>query len=181
MTSLRVTLLLAVLVAAGPVATSDIAAQDAERASYIQVMAAYFQVAESEALLLSDEGVGMEHLPVLLMLSRQAGIAPPAILAYRRGGASWIDVGRRFQMNPSRFHVDLEPEVAGPQLERAVRLFRDTPPGQWATLELTDAEVVGLVHVKVLSTYFQVPPARVAEVRASASNWVEVPARLSRL
>ncbi len=159
---------------------APLAAQDPERQSYVRVIAAHFQVAESEAHILLEDRISAEELPVLLLLARETGLAPPAILAYRRGGGTWMAVARRFDMSPSRFHVDLSPEDAGPRLERAARLFRETPPQQWAGLDFSDEEVIGLIHVKVLERYFQLPSARIIEAREQAGSWIAVPTLLGR-
>ncbi|TVP54522.1 MAG: hypothetical protein EA351_13050 [Gemmatimonadales bacterium] len=160
--------------------SAPLSAQDPERQSYVRVIAAHFQVAESEAHILLEDRISPEELPVLLLLARETGIAPTAILAYRRGGGTWMAVARRFDMSPARFHVELSPEAAGPRLERAARLFRDTPSQQWAGLDFSDEEVIGLIHVKVLERYFQLPAARIIEARDEAGSWIAVPTRLGR-
>lgn len=182
MSSLRTTttLVVAALVLLVATTSQDAHAQAEARAVYERVMATHFQVSESEVSLLAAEGAGPEHLPVLLLLSRESGLAPPVVLAYRRGGQTWMAIVRRLNVPVSRFHVDLDPAEAGAELERAVRLLRETPDSQWGTLELSDTEVAGLVHVRVLSRYFQIPPGRVTEARSRVGSWIEVPAELGR-
>lgn len=167
-----------VLLVAG--ASQKAHAQAEDRAAYERVMAAHFQVTESEVSLLAAEGAGPEQLPVLLLLARESGLAPPAVLAYRRGGQSWMAILRRLDVPMSRLRLELGSDQAGAELERAVRLMQETAESQWATLELSDAEVAALVHVRVFSRYFQVSPGRVIEARGRVGSWIEVPTELGR-
>lgn len=177
---MKFTVGVAVVIALAGWSPSALRAQDADREVYLRTVSGHFQVAESEARILLEDQTSPSDLPVLLLFSRETGIAPAAVSAYRRSGATWMDVAGRFDMNISSIHVDVDPDAAGPRLARAVQVFRDTPSGQWSTLRLSDDEVVGLVHVRVLSRYFQMPPEVVMEAREQATSWVQVPARLTR-
>ncbi len=159
---------------------SEVAAQGAEADAYVRTVAAHFQVPESEAHILLEERMSTEELPVLLLLARETGIAPTALLASRRSGQNWIGVSRRFDMPASRFHVEIPMDVAGPELQRAMRAFAETPSAQWGSIDFSDEEIMALVHVKVLSRYFELSPERIMEARSEAGNWIGVPARLAR-
>ncbi len=60
--------------------------------------------------------------------------------------------------------MQLDPADA-PTLSGTMDKFASLPRNDWGRLVLDDAEIVGLVNVRVISTYLSVPPARVLAER----------------
>jgi hypothetical protein len=150
-----------------------------ERELYLRVMSAHFDLPSGEAQRLLEGGLAADELPLVLFLSRESGIAAPAVVAMRRGGSSWMNLARRAGLGADRFHVEIPEASVDARTSRMHRLFRDTPRSGWGALELTDEELVTLVHLRVFSRYFSAPVARVLEVRGDVSSWVGVPLRLA--
>jgi len=171
--------LLMILLALPPGAQAQ-TGESRDRSTYLAVMATYFQVSPMEVEILLEGRGAIDELPVLLLLARETGMAPPALSASRRGGATWMDLLRRFGLSAAHLHVPLEASDVDARVERIWTLYRDSDRSAWERIALTDEEVITLVHLKVLSRHHGVSPGRVLQARAASGSWVEVPGRLSR-
>lgn len=144
---------------------------------YFRGVASYFRLPAEEVFILGDWRLPPEEVPVVLFLSRRAGVSPEAIAALRRNGQSWDELTRRYELGSEIYRVAL-PADAG-SLTRAHSLFQGRPSSQWGSIELTDLEIVSLVNLKVLSEVLSSPPARVLEARDRAGSYPEAYRRLS--
>ncbi len=149
-----------------------------DRAAYLRALATYFQVPPLELEILLEGRGSMDELPVLLLLARETGMAPAALAANRRGGASWISLFHRFGLGAAHLHPSLDEGEVDSRVERAWRLYAQTERRDWDRISLTDEEVITLVHLKVLSRHHRVSPGVVLQTRRASANWVEVPGRL---
>lgn len=144
---------------------------------YFRGVAGYFRLPPEEVFILGDWRLPPEEIPVLLYLSRRAGVSAEATAALRRNGRSWSELTRRFELGSEIYHVAL-PADAG-SLARVRSLFEGRPSSQWGSIELTDAEIVSLVNLRVLSGVLSTPAARVLEARDRAGSYPEAYQRLS--
>lgn len=161
-----------------PVAAS---AQETESArAYLQSVAEYFRVSLEEVLILQEWHLSPEEIPVLLFLSARTGVSPDALAALRHGGASWSELGRRYEVGSGAFHVPLANDVSAGILSRAYEQFRSRPSSQWDSISLDDGEVVGLVNVRVLSEILDVRPEGVLDARSRSGSFVGAFDRLVR-
>lgn len=174
---LRSTVVGAVILTAVPgVSAEGQVANSPQVQEYFRGVAGYFGLSAEEVSILGDWRLPPEEVAALLFLSRRAGVSPEAIVALRRNGRSWRELTRRFELGSEVYHVAL-PADAGP-LVRARTLFESRPSTEWAAIELTDAEIVGLINLKVLSELLGVSPSRVLEAREEAGSY---PAAYHRL
>jgi lambda repressor-like predicted transcriptional regulator len=141
---------------------------------YLDVMAQAFSVPLAEATRLAGEGIRLEELPVVLFLGRETGLAPSAILALRRAGTSWADLARRSGLSADRLLVELPEAVGSPAARALAGRIRATPRSEWNTLALTDAEIVLLVHIRVLSRHLGRDAVAVTEATALGEGWSRV-------
>ncbi|TVP47972.1 MAG: hypothetical protein EA350_03920 [Gemmatimonadales bacterium] len=150
-----------------------------ERDAYLRVMAVHFNLPPGEVGRLMEERMAADELPVVLFMSRESGIAPTALLAMRRSGTSWSRVAARYGVGADRYHVEIPEAAVDARVRRIHDQYASTPRGAWGGIEFTDDEVVTLIHLRVLSRRFEVPVARVLQVRGQSPSWIEVPARLA--
>jgi hypothetical protein len=160
---------------AGLVEAQAISARDA----YVRVVAQHFDLPAAEAERLLEGRIAPDELPVLLFLERHSGIASTALLAIRRSGSAWSAIGRRYGIGGDRFHVEIPEGSVDARTRGIFERFQSTPRTAWAALDFGDEEVVTLVNLRVLSSRFSVPVARVIEARAGVGSWIEVPGRLA--
>jgi hypothetical protein len=146
----------------------DPAVQDA----YFRAVGKYFKVPPEEVVIVADWEVEADEVPVALFLSSRAGVAPDALVGLRRSGRPWREVARQFGVGVRAFHVPLPVDAELGMLARAYTEFRSRHSREWDQIELTDAEVVALVNLRVLSEQVGVPPVRVLRSCEQAGSFV---------
>lgn len=154
-------------------------AQQPDPAHYLHVMSAAFGVSVAEGQRLAGEGVPLEALPVVLFLARETGLAPSAILALRRSGATWSALAIRSGVSVDRIVVELPEGVGGAQARALAARLRTIPRDAWNTLQLDDADVVFFVHVRGLARHLGLPVSHVVEATTPDDSWVAAVRRLT--
>lgn len=151
-----------------------VSAQDpADVRTYLRGVAAHFGTAPEEASILAEGRISVEEVPVVLLLVREGGISPDALIVQRGRGGSWVELGRRFGVDPSDFVVEVPSTGASSLLSEAFARLRDSPRSGWVGLDFTDREYAGLVNVWVLSSYLDVPVSRVVDVYGREGSFVQ--------
>ncbi len=140
---------------------------------YLRAVALHFEVPLEEVQVLADWGLPMEEVPVVLLMAERSGVASDAIIALRRGGASWMSLAQRYGLDAGTFHISLTADEAGDLLGAVRDRFQSAPPGQWAGIQLSDSEVVALVNVRILSRELGVSAGRVVEARTASDDFVQ--------
>ncbi|MEM7417187.1 MAG: hypothetical protein AAF389_16920 [Gemmatimonadota bacterium] len=159
---------------------TGLAAQDAARADYFRSVASFFNLPANEVAILSDWDIAAAEIPVVLFMARRAGVSPEALVALRSAGQSWAELAARYRVGPAALHVPVRDEADARVLAEVYQGFRTTPVGDWARIRLTDAHIIGLVNVRVLSQALNLPPERVLAASEPGVPWVALHARLSR-
>lgn len=121
------------------------AAQDA----YLRAVAEHFGAPEREVSVLAQWGLSAGEIPVVLHLADRAGVSPDVVVAQRRRGGQWMEIARGLSVHAGDFHVPVD----GPAgfLSAAYGRFQEVEAPAWSGIQLTDAEVVGLVNVRFMS------------------------------
>jgi hypothetical protein len=135
-------------------------AQDANQV-YLQAISEHYHVSLDEVRVLAGWGRPVPEIPVVLFLAGQGGVSPDAVMALRNAGRGWSAIATRWQLHAGQFHVALDPSVDAGPLAGVYEQFRARPGSAWPSIELSDQDVVALVHLRFLSEYLSVPPARV--------------------
>ncbi len=172
------------MVAALGLSASGVAGQEQDastRDAYFRAVARYFEVPRDEIDILGQWRLPPDEIPVALFVARWGGVSPDALVALRRSGQAWSDLAARYRVEPGTFHVPIPEGTPTHRLDDAYRQFRELPAEEWSRVQLTDADVVSLVNVRLLAETLDMPPARVlAEARASES-FVALYGRLLRI
>jgi len=171
---LRAVLMLAVGVTLAPAAS----AQDAARTDYFRAVARHFSIPADEVTILGEWALPADEIPVVLFVARRAGVSPEAVVALRESGQSWAALTRRYRITPSALHVPIRDDAPAGALAQAYQAYRTTPVGQWDSLTLSDADIVGLVNVRVLSQALRRSAEDVAAASGSTSSYVQLYVRL---
>ena len=113
---------------------------------------------------LLEAGAPEDALPVIGYIAQQAAIAPERVLDLHRRGLPFLDIALRFGLGPEIFYVPLDVDP-GPAYGRAWGYYQRTPRARWRSIRLSDADVIGLVNLRLCTRYYGVPAARVIELR----------------
>jgi len=174
----RAVFLLAILsiAAAAPEAQGQ---SGAERA-YYRAVARYFQLPESEVVILANWDLPADEIPVLLFVARRAGVSAEALVALRESGRSWTELSDRYQIGARALHVPLHDPGAAGRLSTLYQTFSSTPVDRWGDIRLSSEDIVALVNVRVLSQSLGLSPDEIMRRTASSGSFVELYSQLIR-
>ena len=150
---------------------------DPNETAFLRAVGKHFGTPRSEVLVLSRSGVSAREIPVVLRVSKRAGVSPDVVVAQRRHGAGWMEIARGYSVHAGDFHVPID----GPAgfLRAAYERFNSRSASKWREIALSDDEVVGLVNVRFLSRAVGMAPGRVLKALGDGRDVVGVFIRLS--
>lgn len=169
-------LLLALLSAAETRAQVSHVAED----GYFRAVGSYFGISRSEVTILSDWNLPPDEIPVALFIANRAGVSPDALLALRRSGATWTELADRYSIGARALYLPLREGASAGVLAAPYEAFRSTPVGDWDSIRLTDADIVALVNIRMLSEGLGVTAEEVFRHTPRVSSFVELYAALIR-
>lgn len=171
-------LLVLVLVAGATTAAAQEGVATA-REVYFGAVAEFFQLPRSEVGILGDSRLPVDEIPVVLFVARRAGVSPEALVALRRSGRGWTELAERYGLGAAQFHVPLPDQAFAGVLAAPFERYRALPPNRWSEVTLSDADIVGLVNLRVVAQTLGLSPEAVLR-EATGGAWHEVCARLIR-
>ena len=163
-------------------AATSVAAQEGDEArqAYFGAVAEFFRVPASEISILGDWRLPSDEIPVVLFIAGRAGVSPEALAALRRSGTSWADLAARYRVGPGALHVPLPDAAPAGRLEGAYTQYRELPAGRWSEIRLSDAHVVALVNVRLLSEALDLSVEEILSRAGATGSFVDLYARLVR-
>ena len=164
-------LLTCVLLPSTPV--GPLAAQADDRQAleaYYDAVGRHFGVPPAEVEILSEWRLPPDEIPVVLDVASRGGISPDAVVALRRAGAGWAALARRYALDASSFHVRVDGDPGS--LARVLGEYATRPSTQWSAIQLSDADVIGLVNLRVLSVVLAAPTSAVLRAHDRDGSWV---------
>ena len=112
--------------------------------------------------------------------SRSLAVLVTVLVALRRSGQSWSRLVDRYGIDASVLHVPVRDHADTGALTAAYARYRTTQPGDWATLRLSDADIIGLVNVRLIAQSLGLSAEEVIRRTGSTRTYVELFAQLSR-
>lgn len=152
----------------------------AARAEYFGAVARFFSLPSSEVAILSDWEIPADEIPVVLFMARRSGVSPEALVALREAQQSWVTLATRYRVGPFALYVPVPDDASVGALEVAYEAYRTMPVAQWGSIQLTDADVVGLVNVRLISQTLGISAESVLGRTASGTSYVDLYASLKR-
>lgn len=174
----RSTLFVAALMCAAPGVQA--LQHDADESAYFRAVARFFEIPEGEVAILGHWDLPPDEIPVVLFVARRAGVSAEALVALRESGRAWGALTRSYGIGANALHVPLADTGAAGGLSAAYQRFADTPVAQWATVTLSDPDIIALVNVRVLANALGIAPDDVARRTGTTRTFVELYAQLRR-
>lgn len=165
---------------AASVAPASSQESPAARAEYFGAVARFFNLPANEVAILSDWEIPADEIPVVLFIARRSGVSPEALVALREAQQSWVTLATRYRVGPFALYVPVADDASVGALEVAYEAYRTVPVAEWGSIQLTDADVVGLVNVRLISQTLGIPAERVLDGTGSVASYVGLYARLKR-
>ena len=132
-----------------------------------------YKVPEKEVVAVRERRIPDEELPVVFFIARRAGVAPRAVVEFRLGGHSWIDVTRHFGLGPDVFYIECRETPKGPH-GKAFGYYRNRPRAEWKDIRLADDDVITLVNVRFVMDRYHYPVEEVCRLRENNRSYVVV-------
>jgi hypothetical protein len=130
----------------------------------------YFHIAEKEILDFAGKKIPDEDLPVVFFMAQKAGTAPQAIADLRSGGMGWMKIARHFNFTPRIFYVPVLERTVKAPYKRIYELYR----GDKAHLKLSDADIVNLVNLKLMSNHYGRDPQEIIQMRNKGETFPDI-------
>lgn len=121
----------------------------------------YYQVPEREVVVVQQQALPPEEVPVVFYVAQCARVAPAMVVDLRRRGLSWTDIAFHFRLDPDIYYFR-----GGPPYGKAYGYWKKHPP--------RDVEVVDAVNVHFLSEYHRVAPDVVWAERSHGRSYAVV-------
>ena len=152
---------------------------NAERA-YYGAVARFFQMPEGEVAILGHWDLEPDEIPVVLFVARRAGVSAEALVALRESGRTWTALAASYNIGANAVHVPLRDPGSAGALAGVYERFGATPVAQWASIPLSEAEIIALVNLRMLSQVLGVAPDEVARHTGTTPTFVELYVQLLR-
>jgi hypothetical protein len=130
-----------------------------------------FGVPEPVTVQLVTQGVPVEELPAVALISTRAKVEPVKVVELRKSGLSYVQVSQKLGVGPEVFYVPFDSDP-GPPYGKAWGYWKNNPREKWNTLVLTDEELVNLANMQLITNAYKVPPAKVIELRSAGKDYM---------
>jgi hypothetical protein len=147
--------------------------RDADVRTFHAAVCAHYGVPDEKVVVIRKRGISDDHLPVVFFVAERAKVQPDVIVELRLHGKSWMDICTHFGITAEVFCVTVA-GTYGPPYGKAFGYYRNRARHEWVSLKLTDAEIVGLVNVKLLSARSGLSPDEVMKLRKDGDNFVKL-------
>jgi hypothetical protein len=128
----------------------------------------YYHVPGREIVVLHEQGINEEELPVVFFIAQRAHVKPKAVVALRLTGMKWMDITFQYGLSPGIYYVPLR---QSPPYGHAYRYYKKHPKGGWQRGDLRDADIVNQVNLKFISDHHRYAPEKVMKYRAQGKSF----------
>ncbi|MDA8089493.1 MAG: hypothetical protein M0Z61_04645 [Nitrospiraceae bacterium] len=128
----------------------------------------YYQAPPREVVVVQRE-VPEDEAPVVFYLARRAHCSPDRIVRMRRRGFTWWRITMALRLNPNIYYVPVDEERIGPPYGRAYGFYRHHGPRY-----LSDPDIVNMVNLRFMSSYYGVPPREIIERRERGESFAVI-------
>ncbi len=172
---LRIGAMLAGLMLAGGQAKSQgqmgISVQNGQLQSFYFALGDYYSVPQREVVVIHDQGIRDDEIPVVLFIARHSRYQPDEIIRMRHDGYSWVDISGRCGVEPERYLVVERRE--GPPYGNAWGYYKHGP-GSRGRGRFTDDQFVSAVNVRVLTDRYGCSQADVVRLHSRGESFANI-------
>lgn len=139
------------------------------------VYSEYYRVQPVVIERIGRRGIHDDDAATVLFLAQRAQVSPDLIVDWRLGGASWMAITLRLGLQPDIYYVAVPATTrVGPPYGKAYGYWRKR---ERERVVLTDADVVNLVHLRIVSEYYGYPAETVMKWREDGQSFQDIVVR----
>lgn len=136
--------------------------------SFHLAIGSYYHAPQDQLVVCQQRHIPEEEMPVVFFVAQKAHVAPGVIINLRAGGAPWVNIFQRYNVNPRVLYVPVRGRVAGPYAGYYAYYRGDR------RARLVDADIVNMVNLRFASDYYHRTPAEVMKLRVSGRNYRDI-------
>jgi hypothetical protein len=114
------------------------------------------------------------NLPVALFIAQRARVSVDLLISWRKAGQSWLHIAERLKLPPTIFFVAVPEGKIGPPYGRAYGHYWKHKKNRNYRIVLSDEEVADLVHLRIASSYFGLPPSQIVALRVEGKRFPHI-------
>ncbi len=135
----------------------------------------YYRVPHREIVLIRERRIPDYEMPVILFLAQRARVTPAVIVDLRLGGMTWLGITLHFGLSPEIYYVPVrDVRVYGPPYGKAYGYYKNKPRKEWKKIRLDDDDVINLVNLKFLSSYYNYKPETIIKMRSEDKSFISI-------
>lgn len=141
--------------------------------SFYLAIGEHYNVPEKEVVVVREQKIPDDELPVVFFIAGRAGVRPKAIIDLRLSGLSWMEISLHFKLHADIYYIDV-PGNYGPPYGKALGHFKNRKRHQWREIRLGDPEIIDLVNLRFISDHYGWSPAEVIKMREKGQSFVAI-------
>ena len=114
------------------------------------------------------------NLPVALFIAQQAHVSVDLMVPWRQAGRSWLQIATQLKLSPTIFFLPIPEQRLGPPYGQAYGYYWKNKKDKKAPIPLSDKEIADLVHLRITSSYFGLPPSQIMALRAEGKTFYKI-------
>ncbi|HWR81987.1 MAG TPA: hypothetical protein VN285_01645 [Candidatus Deferrimicrobium sp.] len=137
---------------------------------YLMAVADYFDVSYEDVFAYAAT-LAPDEIPVVLYIAQRANTSVTSVIELRKKELSWAETASRLGLNAVYFHVIVTGEITSATFIPIFEKFKSTPEQDWRKLQLADDEIVNLVNLRVMYSYYDYSAYEVMSMRDANQSW----------
>ena len=121
----------------------------------------------------SERHRNLLFVAVVFFIADRAGLKPAPVIELRDLKKSWLDITLHFGLSPEIYYVPVTVDP-GPPYGKAYGYFKKHPRNEWTQIQLSDAEIVNLSNLRMVSKLSGVTPDEVIAWRCEGKHFAQV-------
>ena len=140
-----------------------------------QVMGGFFHISVSQVKQWESNMAFPDlNLPVTLFIAQQAHVSVDLLLPWRKAGKSWLAIATQLKLSPTIFFLPLPEGKLGSPYGKSYGYYWKHQKDKKAPIPLSDKDIADLVHMRIASSYFGLPPDQIAALRAEGKSFSKI-------
>jgi hypothetical protein len=147
--------------------------EEAEVRDFYTAVSEYYRIPEREIMVVHEQHVSDEEIPVLLFIARKARVPYAGVLNLRMNGKSWMEITRYYRLDPDIYRFQVK-KAARRNYGRGFGFYRNHGESDWKGEQLGDDEIVNLVNLRFMTRRYGYAPERIMRMRYYGRDFVSI-------